>query len=215
MDFVKKNILNLIVIGLFLWLMFFSKSFGSHSEKTPDTVYTKHTEWVPQPTQYVPQYQPIIVESKQPVYIPQQYQLPSDTTALRSFCEDIIKKYVAENRYQDSTILKDSSGNKVGVFRNNYLVSENQLKLVSPNYTLRLPHTIETKIVKEPAEIRRKLFLGPELNGTQLQPVREAGIGALWQDKKERVYRFSAKYNLPTGQPVYEVGRYFKIGFRN
>lgn len=214
MDFIKNNILNLIIIGLFLWLMFFSKSSGHTSSKTPDTVYFKHTEYVQQPTQTVPAYQPIIIESRQPLVIPQQYQLPTDTAALKAFCLEIIKKHTAENRYADSTILRDSAGNNVGVFRNNDVVSENMIKQRSPSYTLRFPHTIETMIIKEPADIRRKLFLGPEIGGSQLQLINKAAIGALWEDKKERVYRFSGGVMLPGLRPQFELGRYFKIGFR-
>lgn len=214
MTYIKNNILSLLLILFFVMFILFGKGGCARNEGKADTVYSRTTEYIQQPTQYVPEYRPIIVESRQPVIIPQQYQPSTDPAALKIQFEEIVKKYLAENRYQDSTVLRDSAGNNVGVFRNNDLVSENMIKSRSPNYTLRFPHTTERITITQPAKLTRQIFLGPELSGTAVNPVRDVGVGLLYKDKKDNLYRFATGYTLPTGQQYFELSRYWKLSFK-
>lgn len=217
MNFIKTNLLSLLVIGFMVYYFLFGggNGCGKSDDRKPDTVYSKTTQFIPQPTINVPQYQPIIVESRQPIVIPSQYQLPSDPVAMKAYCEEIVRKYLAQNSYRDSTILRDSAGNNVGVFRNEDLVSENMIKIRKPSYTLKFPHTIEKFTITNPPPLTRQLFLGPELNGNQQSLIRDFGFGAIYKDRKDRLFRASAGYSIPYSQAYFEIGKYWKIKLKN
>lgn len=219
MEWVKKNILSLIIIALFLIVSLGGlktcNGFLGKSQSKADTVYTSHTEYVQQPPQIIPQYIPMPSSSQQPVFIPQQYK--PDTTlngVLRQYIE-LLNKYLVKNNYSDSVVLKDSAGHRVGVVNLEDQISENKFTYRKPSYQLSFPVTTNTITITKEAKKRNQLYIGGVIEGSTENGLNSAGLGLLFKTKKDAIWGFNAKYQFQN-QPIrYELSRYFKLSSKN
>lgn len=217
MEWVKKNILSLIIIALVILYGLSLKTcnfFGQQSAPKADTVFSSHTEYVQQPPQIIPQYIPMPSSSQQPVFIPQQYR--PDTTlngVLRQYI-DLLNKFLAKNNYIDSVVLKDSAGKRVGVVKLEDQISENQFTYRKPSYQLSFPVTTNTITITKPAKKRNEIYFGGLIEGSTKNVLNAAGLGLLLKTKRDAVWGFNAKYQFNNQAINYELSRYFKISFR-
>lgn len=216
MDWIKKNILSLIIIVLFILygLKTGCNGFGGQEKPKADTVYSSHTEYVQQPAQVIPQYIPFQTSSQQPIVIPSQYK--PDTTlngVLRQYME-VLNKYLAKNNYIDSVVLKDTAGNKVGVVKLEDQISENKFVYRKPTYQLSFPVTTNTITITKEAKKRNEIYFGGLIEGSTKNVLNAAGLGLLLKTKKDAVWGFNAKYQFNNQAINYELSRYFKISFR-
>lgn len=218
MEWIKKNILSLIIILLFI--LYGIKScnsgglFGSSEQKRPDTVRTTNTVYVQQPPQYIQSYVPNQSGSIQPIIIPNNYK--PDTTLnglLRQYLE-LLPKYLAKNTYIDSVVLKDTSGKRVGVVNLQDEISENRFVKRNANYQLSFPVTTNTITINNYEKKRNQLYFGALIEGSTKSILSSAGVGVLFKTKKDAIWEVNAKYNFNQGAISYELGRYFKLSFR-
>ncbi len=215
MDWIKKNILSLIIIVLFILygLKTGCNGFGKQEKPKADTVYSSHTEFVQQPPQVIPQYIPFQTSSQQPIVIPSQYK--PDTTlngVLRQYME-VLNKYLAKNNYIDSVVLKDTAGNKVGVVKLEDQISENKFVYRKPSYQLSFPVTTNTITITKEAKKRNQLYIGGVIEGSTKTVLNSAGMGLLFKTKKDAIWGFNAKYQFQNQSINYELSRYFKLSF--
>ena len=203
MEWVKKNILSLIIIVLFILygLKNCNGFFGQQQATKTDTIFSSHTEYVPQPPQIIPQYIPMPSSSQQPVFIPQQYK--PDTTlngVLRQYIE-LLNKYLVKNNYSDSVVLKDSAGHRVGVVNLEDQISENKFTYRKPSYQLSFPVTTNTITITKEAKKRNQLYIGGVIEGSTENGLNSAGLGLLFKTKKDAIWGFNAKYQFQN-QPI-------------
>lgn len=211
---IKKNILQLIIILGFILFGISTCNKGGFSGNTPkaDTVFSSHTEYVQSPPVFIPQYVPIQSGSNAPIVLPPQYvQLPADTAALGNMIRELANKYYSQNFYKDSVVLKDTTGKKVGVVTIDDVISENKIKSRTPSYQLTFPVTTNTITITKYAPNKAKFFVGATLEGGKQDVLSEAGIGLIYLSKKNALWNVSAKYNFKGGIN-YELSRYWKIG---
>ena len=217
MDWVKKNILSLIIIALFVAYGLSLKTcnfLGQQSASKADTIFSSHTEYIPQPPQIIPQYIPMPSSSQQPVFIPQQYKPDTSINGLMRQYIDLLNKYLVKNNYSDSVVLKDSAGHRVGVVNLEDQISENKFVYRKPSYQLTFPVTTNTVTIINPAKKRNQLYLGGILEGSTKSLLNSAGIGLLFKTKKDAIWGVNAKYQFQNQAINYELSRYFKLSFR-
>ena len=205
MDWIKKNILSLIIIVLFILygLKTGCNGFGGQEKPKADTVYSSHTEYVQQPAQVIPQYIPFQTSSQQPI-----------NGVLRQYME-VLNKYLAKNNYIDSVVLKDTAGNKVGVVKLEDQISENKFVYRKPTYQLSFPVTTNTITITKEAKKRNQLYIGGVIEGSTKTVLNSAGMGLLFKTKKDAIWGFNAKYQFQNQSINYELSRYFKLSFKN
>lgn len=217
MDWVKKNILSLIIILLFILYGLSLKTcnfLGNQPVAKADTVFSSHTEYVQQPPQIIPQYIPMPSSTQAPIYIPQQYK--PDTTlngVLRQYME-LLNKYLVKNNYSDSIVLKDSAGHRVGVVNLEDQISENKFTYRKPSYQLTFPVITNTLTITKPEKKRNQIYFGGVIEGSTKNVLNAAGIGALLKTKKDAIWGINAKYQFNNQSINYEISRYFKLSFR-
>lgn len=211
MTFIKNNILSLIILGLFGWFFFFGRGnigCSKSARTTADTVYSKHTEYIQQPPVTIPQYQPIIIESRQPAVIPQPYQPSTNYDVLIKQYQEILSKFLAQNTYKDSLQLKDSTGANVGVVNLHDMVSENMIKSRNPTYQLRFPHTTESMKITKTVN-KRQFYFGGEVKGAQTSFLTGASLGVLYKDRKDKIYGLGTGWM--NNEIFFEAKTYWKI----
>lgn len=206
---IKDNLLQLIIIAGFLLFGIVTCKRGMWSGNAPKTDTVVKTEYVQQPPVYIPQYIPQQTSSQQPIIIPQQYQPSQDGTVLIKQYQELVNKFLAQNTYKDSVILKDTAGKKVGVVNLEDVVSENQIKSRKPSYQLQFPVTTVT-ITKQAPE-KAKFYVGASIAGSQQNIFNQAGVGFMYNSKKNALWGVKASYNFQQGIS-YELSRYWKIG---
>lgn len=217
MDWIKKNILSLIIIVLFILygLKTGCNGFGKQEKPKADTVYTSHTEYVQQPAQIIPQYIPFQTSSQQPIVIPPQYKPDTSINILMRQYLDVLNKFLAKNNYTDSVVLKDTAGNRVGVVKLEDQISENQFVYRKPSYQLSFPVTTNTITITKEAKKRNQLYIGGVIEGSTKTVLNSAGMGLLFKTKKDAIWGFNAKYQFQNQSINYELSRYFKLSFKN
>lgn len=218
MQWVKTNILSLIILALFILYgltgLKTCNFLGKQAAPKADTVYSSHTEYIQQPPQVIPQYIPMPSSSQAPVFIPQQYK--PDTTlngVLRQYIE-LLNKYLAKNNYSDSVVLKDSTGHRVGVVNLEDQISENKFAYRKPSYQLNFPVTTNTITITKPAKKRNEIYFGGVIEGSTKTVLNAAGLGAMLKTKKDALWGITAKYQFSNQSINYELSRYFKLSFR-
>lgn len=113
-EFITKNFLGIIVIILAVILYFQRCNNDATSPQKPDTVTT--VQYIPQPPVYIPQYIPIPSQSQTPIVIPPNYLPSEDSKKLLEQYKELVERFLTQKTYKDSIELKDTSGNKVGVW---------------------------------------------------------------------------------------------------
>lgn len=210
MDFIKANILSLVIVALLAVVILQRCGGYDKAQSKPDTTYRSDTHYIQQPTVTIPPYQPIIVESKQPVIIPPQYQPATDQTALLKQYQDLVNMFLSANVVNDSILLKDSAGHRVGVVNINDVISENTIKSRVPSYKLTLPVVTNTVTITKPYEPKRQVYAGFELSGSKTQLLNNISAGLIYKDRQDRIFRVKLGTDLKL-QPVIGVGTYWKI----
>lgn len=214
-SFLDRYAVFILIIGLFLFIMFKDGGVGCNKPGKADTVTITKTEYIQQPPVYIPQYIPVITETKVPTYIPPQYQPSSNQAELLKQYQGLVQEHFAENRYLDSIKLKDSSGKQVGIVNLNDVISQNKIKSREPSYQLSFPHTTTTTTITKEAPPKNMGFVGIGLTGNLAMPVNGAVGKFTWKDKKDRLYDFQAGGQLINGQvqPQFGIGTSWKISF--
>lgn len=213
-NFIKTNFLSLLVLALFLFILFRPSGCGGNDDlkEKRDTVIIR--EYYHQPVVNIPPYIP--VESKPvsyPVVIPPSYNPSGDIAKLTEQYNNLLKEYLAVRSYQDSVVLKDTSGNRVGVVNLNDEISENKFKSRQPSYQLSFPSTTTTITIREPYVPRNQIYAGFGISGNQISLVDGAYVGLMFKNKKDRVFGASAGVLLVNGkiQPQFGLSTYWKI----
>lgn len=216
LEWANKNVWQLIILFLFLIIGITTctkRGWMDNVKQGPDTVFTTKTEYIPQAPVFIPQYIPTQTGSQQPIIIPSQYQPSQDLTTLIKQYQDLANKFLAQNTYVDSIQLKDSSGRRVGVVNLQDMVSENQIKTRKPSYQLTFPITTNTFTITQQAKSRAKFYVGASLAGEQEKVLKQAGIGLIYNSKRDALWGIKANYEFGQGFN-YELSRYWKLSFR-
>ena len=215
-EWIKRNILQLIIIlGFLVFGVVTCKNKGwmGNIPQKPDTTYVTKTEYVAQPPVYIPTYSPQQSSSVQPIIIPSQYQPSQDLTTLVKQYQELANKFLAQNTYKDSILLKDSTGKQVGVVSLDDMVSENQIKSRKPSYQLTFPVTTNTLTITKYAPNKTKFYVGANISGGRENVLNQVGIGLIYSSKKYALWQLKANYNFQGGIS-YELGRYWKLSLR-
>lgn len=218
-NFIKTQFIAVIALVVFLVWIFTGGCGKGSSKPTSDTVTHTSTVYVPQPPVQVPVYIPVASGNTQPVVIPSQYQPnTANLEALLKQYNELVTKYLTVRTYTDSVQLKDSSGNRVGVFHNNDIVSENEIKSRAPSYQLTFPHTTTTTVITNTNLPKRQLYWG--LGLTSIPPTLVSGghVGLLYKDTKDHVYTLYGGGMILPGRPVTPyvgLSYYTKIVIKN
>lgn len=212
MTFVKNNWLMLLVLIL-VALLYFERCGKKSDVQEVKRDTTVSIQYIQQPPVTVPQYQPIIIESKAPVNIPPQYQASSDQSVLLKQYQDLIDKFLTANISNDTRQLKDSAGNDAGTVNIKDVVSENQIKSRDFSYQLKFPLTTKTITVTQTLKPKGQLYIGGGINGSRESWVNSFEGGLLWKNKKDQI--FGVKAGIGTsGKINYGVQSYWKIKLR-
>lgn len=220
MKWIQQNLLSLIVIAILIILTlrgckdgsFFG---GNNKPQKPDTIHTSHTEYVQQPPVIIPQYIPTQTGSQQPIYIPSQYKPDTSVNGILRQYNDLLLKYLSRNNYNDSIVLKDTSGNRVGVVSIQDQISENKLVSRKPSYNLNFPVTTNTTVITKYAPQKWQIYLGAKIEGSKIQPLSAAGLGMLYKSKKDAIWGVDGKYDFYQNGMTYSLSRYFKLSFKH
>lgn len=216
MDWIKKNILQLLLIGAVALLFLQRNPFGKADsyESKRDTVHS--IQYVQQPPVIIPQYIPIKDGVQAPTVIPQDYIASSDYKELLKQYQDVVNKYLSTTTYKDSIELKDSTGKKVGIVNLEDKISKNEITSRKPNYQLTFPHTTTTITVTEPYKPKNQLYVGGGITGNQQSPVNGAYVGLLWKNKKDQIYSINTGILTMRGivKPQFGVSAYWKLKFK-
>lgn len=208
-DFIKNNFLALIVlIGLALCGIFALKS-GCNTpvplqpkvikvDSARDTTINRFE--VNLPDQNKPQASTTVV----PVYAPQAIQPAQDISGLVAQVKELvaqnaqlIQKLGTENKYNDSTELKDSTGFVVGQFRLEEIVKNNELAKRSKSYTVNartITNTI-TKTIQEPYKPKVELGIGGGISGEQNDLVNRIAAGIAIKNKAGNIITLNVTGN--------------------
>lgn len=212
-NFIANNFFNAIIIILLLVLYFERCGHGKGDTQVTKRDTTVSIQYVQQPPVTVPQYQPIIVESKQPASIPVQYQPAADQSELLKQYQELVNKLLAVNISNDTRQLKDSAGNDAGSVNIKDVVTENQIKSRDFSYQLKIPIVTKTITITEQAKARGQLYIGGGINGSRESWVNQFDAGLLWKNKKDQI--FGVKAGIGTsGQINYGLQSYWKIKFK-
>ena len=211
-NYIKNNLLSLIILSLFVFIMINGKGYFGFSTKVdqkPDTVRSVSVQYIPQPQVQVPQYQPIIIESKQPVAYPQTYEPSKKYEELLDQYRKILEEFMRSNVYKDSIGLHDSSGNKVGTVFFNDVVTQNKITQRSPAYKLQLPHTTITQTITKYQPQKRQFYIGGEIMGSQSSIFNGISAGLLYKNRKDKIS--GIEIGLANNQPFIGLKSYWKI----
>ncbi|HUS00694.1 MAG TPA: hypothetical protein VMY77_03160 [Chitinophagaceae bacterium] len=212
MNWLKNNALMLIILVMAV-IIYFQRCNDKSTAVVSKTDTVVSVQYVPQKQQTIPPYQPIIIESKQPASIPQQYQASQDPNILLKQYLDAINKLLVVNYYKDTIRLKDSAGNDVGSVMSNDVVTENQIKSRDFSYALKIPQITRTITIQEGYKPKGQLFIGGSINGSPTNYVSAFEAGLMYKNKKDQLYGAKAGIGT-TGGMYYGVQSYWKVKFR-
>lgn len=216
MAYLKQHFLTLILLIAVIFLAL-KDGCGKPDVQQPTVVTGRDssTTQVPQPTIIVLPSTPQVASSQAPIVIPQQYQPSGNYEALLKQYNELATKHLTTNNYRDSVQLKDTAGNRVGVFTYNDFVSENQIKTRQPSYQLSFPRTVvnTTTTITQPYQPTRQVYLGGELSGTTATPLNGAYLGLMYKDRKDGIYAVKAGGLAINGTivPHIQIGKYWKL----
>jgi len=213
-EYVKYSLPSFVLMILMaIGFILFSRGCfqaANTEEVKPTVIVTRDTQYIQQPPVTIPQYQPIIIETKAPAVIPQQYQPSNNQEVLLKQYQDLVEKFLTSHRYKDSIVLKDSALREVGIVRLDDIVSENEIKSRAPSYALKFPVITNTVTITQPYLPRNQWFVGGALNGNKLNLVDVFKAGVLIKNKKDQI--FSINGTISTGGYLgAELGYYTKI----
>lgn len=197
-----------VAAGVFLVLFLYQCGKGREpiKEATKDT--GTYVQQVPQPVVQAPvtNPQPIIIMPPSQQQIPVQYREPStNLTELTRQVKELAAALYSSRVYRDSLQLRDSAGNRVGVFNYNDSVSQNEIVQRQPSYQLSFPHTTRTITVTQPAESKRQVYA----TGGLTWPIG-AEVGLLYKDRSDRMFMGGAGVTVD-GKTYGKVGLGWKI----
>lgn len=212
--FVKANLIGIIALVLFFVLLF-SEINGCNNNPTSGGTDTLTRETIikydTMPVQYIPQYILVPTDSQAPVVLPPNYVPAGDFQALLKQYNELARKHLTTNTYNDSIPLKDSTGKQVGIVSIKDVISENQIKSRTPSYQLMFPHSYTTITL---AKQYRQFYGGIAVTGTPAQIVNGGNVGLAYKDKKDKIYQFKVGAMQIQGNtaPYGEIGVFFPLG---
>jgi len=212
-EYIKHGISTFVLFGVMAigFFLFTRGCFQAQTEpQKPTIVITRDTQYIQQPPVTIPQYQPIIVETKPPTIIPQQMQPSQHMEVLLKQYQELLDRFLSSNRYQDSIVLKDSLLHDVGIVRLDDIINENKIKSRAPSYSLKFPVITEKITITQPYKPRNQWFVGGAVNGNKLNLVDAFKAGLLVKNKKDNIFAINGTINRG-GYLGAEVGFYTKI----
>lgn len=209
MIWLKNNLIAMAILVMAM-VIYFQRCNDKNATSVSKRDTTVSVQYIQQPQQNIPQYQPIIIESKQPVNIPQQYQPAADQTILIKQYQELVNKFIARNISNDTIGLKDSSGRYAGTVKINDVVSENEIKERNASYVLNIPVITKMVTVTEPYKPHGQLYIGGGINGSKTNYVSAFDAGLMWKNKKDQLYGLKAGLST-TGNISFGISSYWKI----
>ena len=209
MTWIKHNLLAMAILAMAV-VIYLQRCNDKNNVQVTKRDTTVSVQYIQQPQQTIPQYQPIIIESKQPAAVPQQYQMPADPNEIIQKYQDLVNKLIAIHYYKDTIGLRDSSGGYVGTVTLNDVVSENEIKSRNPSYVLSLPIVTKMITVTQTLKPRGQLYVGGGINGSATNYVSGFDAGLMWKNKKDQLFGARAELST-TGNLSFGISSYWKI----
>jgi hypothetical protein len=126
-----------------------------------------------------------------------------------------MERLLTRREYNDTTPLIDSSGYKVGEFRNNELVTNNEIAARQKSYTVntRTITNSTIRVIDHPYQPVNQVFVGAGIIANQVDLLSAFKAGILLKNKKDAVFEINATVNkgLNLGG---EIGFYKLISFK-
>lgn len=207
-EFLNKNFVSLIVIGLLIILYFqrCSSPVPTVPKATHDTVYT-----------IIHHYHDSTIYSKptlinhiapKPIDIPPQMEADTSYPKLLSQYDSLKKLYYSRNIYRDS-INVDSIGS-VSItdttFQNQIVGRKWHTNFDIKEHVITITNTI-------PIKPRTQVYIGGSVYGSENQLVNGAGISLLLRNKRDQMYGITAQKLL--NYPItYGANFYYKLKLR-
>jgi hypothetical protein len=221
-EFFKVNFKWLILAMLFLYFYgkgcFQKPEFGQNITINNDTTKTQ----VPQPIVVMPEQKPQQTTINYPSQVPQHYaptvpastfdELVSQVTTLNGKIEELSMELYAMRTYNDSIILKDTAGTRVGIVNLEQGVSENKLKYTRPSYQLSFPLTRITTTITKKESPKNQVYAGVGFS----VPIKSLSIqgvegGLLFKNKRDNILGLSGLYNLQNRETSVRLSIFKKI----
>lgn len=220
-----KNILRkhkwILIILLFSFLMIIGGAFlfirsafktAELVQKKEDSVRTLIYE--KETTKFITQYKPkevFIHDTITKIVKTTEYSVTENDTeeTLKAKLNKLNSKYFSSRIFQDSLKLKDKRDSIVALINIQDSISENEIKGRSINYSLFLPKETLT-ITKTLIQPNKRIFhIGPELTYTKLNPFNSIGLGIIYQDRKNNLFKLSS--GIQQTQTYFGLGLYKKL----
>lgn len=211
MDFLKNNILSIIIITILLFVLL--KTCKSPTPSPTNITIVRDTVWVHKDSTVYNE--PQILETvPYPVdRITKEYLPDTNYDALVKKYIGLVDKYLATNILLDS-IRIDS----IGYVRIVDSVSKNMIVGRSVNYKLKYPtiKEIVTKTITVPEEKRRQVYVG---GGVFVEPIstdnilfKNVNAGFLYKSKKDQILGAGVQWDGKTVN--YGLSTYLKLSFK-
>ena len=199
MEFIKNNVLSVIILGVVLILLL---SKGKEFKNT--TTILRDTVWVY--TDSIVHTKPQIIKTIPVIYTERTKEYIPDTNYanLVKQYNQLADKFLASNIYKDSLRI-----DSIGHIYVKDTVSNNLLKGRDISYSLKYP-IINNYI---PVKPKNQIYYGGGVSGNSTEIINNIHVGALLKTKKDRIVGLNVRLN-PTGSLTYGVSSYWKISFK-
>jgi hypothetical protein len=199
-EFINRNFTPLLILALLL-VLFSQGFFDRPPAVAPTVVVVSDTTYRPHQGTVVTQAPPVVQYVPYPVASVRD--VVQDTAAVRRVVED----YLA-TRVQEDSIKIDSLGS---VTARTY-TTRNRVDSIRWAYNLRERTINNTITIREPYVPRRTLLVGGGVSATPQLALTGAEAGALYLDRRQRLYGAGVEYRPQTGLQV-ELRHYRPIRF--
>lgn len=209
----NKNIKNVIIIGIILFLFFFiytcRKNTISCNLIKSDTI--KKIEYIQQPKQIIKEYIPkYITITKILIKSDTQFIPSNNIDTLKQQYNFLVNNYTNKNVYTDSIKLKNSFGINVGTINIQDTITQNQITARNIQYTLKFPK--ETITINNTKTLNtRKVFFGMDGVYTKQHPITQLGGSLLYEDKQGNVFKMGTGIDFNQNKQFFSVGIYKKV----
>lgn len=202
-DFIKNNIVGILVIILFTFLIL---KKDKNSSNASSVVITIDTNWIKRDGVVVST--PIYIKGERDVIKESSIEYrPSDNyeELLKQFNELKIN-YLTKNTFQDSLIVDSSKITVTDVVQENKIIDRKW------DYQFKYPEITKTITITNPP--KRQMYIGGGFGVNKTNFLNSAEVGILYKDKREAIYSLGIQQDLGfKNPPILEVKRYWKIKF--
>lgn len=203
-EFLTKNLVSLIVIGLLSLIYFQRCNQPSVPPAKPDTVRIETI---------IHHYHDSVIVSKPTIInhiLASKENIPAADTnynRLKTQYDSLALEYYSKNISQDS--LKIDS---IGTVSTIDSVSQNKIVGRKWSYHLDIKERIIDNYITLPPKLRNQIYIGGGLIGNQLKPLSGIKVGFMLKNKKDQVFGIGVEKQW--SQPLlYETTMYWKIKF--